>query len=323
MCISMIDIAFLGTGGNMPLPHRFLSSLLISYKGRKILIDCGEGTQVSMRMLKWGFKSIDLILITHEHGDHILGLPGLLSTIGNSGREEPVTIIGPAGIKKIIEGLLLSIKYSPFDIQIVEVGEQTLALDFTEEGVSIREGMENDDFCDLIISTLELDHSVACLGYSLYVPRKPKFSVDKANANGVPKEIWKKLQNGKSIVYEGVYYEPGMVLEGKRRGIKISYITDTRPDDRIPSFIENSDLFICEGTYGHDEDMEKARRNKHMTFSEAAGLACRARVGELILTHFSPSLEEPGLYIENARKIFENSMVAYDRLVKSINYNER
>ncbi|MCG4586111.1 MBL fold metallo-hydrolase, partial [Anaerosalibacter bizertensis] len=116
----MLDIALLGSGGGMPMPNRYLSSLLIRYNGRKILVDCGEGTQVSMRILGWGFKSIDIICITHCHGDHIIGLPGLLSTIGNSGRTEPITIIGPEGITYVIDGLRRVVPYLPYDINIIE-----------------------------------------------------------------------------------------------------------------------------------------------------------------------------------------------------------
>lgn len=316
----MIDLAFLGTGGSMPMPYRFLSSLLISYKGRKILIDCGEGTQVSMRMLKWGFKSIDIILISHDHGDHVLGLPGLLSTIGNSGREDPITIIGPVGIGKVIEGLLLATRYIPFDIYIVETSKSSFSVDFLKEGIRLREDRTDNDFCDLKISTIELDHYIPCLGYSLYIPRRPKFSIEKAKIYKVPKPIWKTLQDGKSATYEGILYEPNMVLEGRRRGIKISYITDTRPVNGLISFIDNSDLFICEGTYGDEGDLHKAIENKHMTFSEAAALAYEGKVKELILTHFSPSLKNPEDYIENARSIFTNSTIAYDRLVKTMNF---
>lgn len=114
-----------------------------------------------------------------------------------------------------------------------------------------------------------------------------------------------------------------MVLEGERKGIKLSFITDTRPIDRIPSFIEDSDLFICEGTYGHEKDYEKAVRNKHMIFSEAASLAKKGKVKELALTHFSPSLDNPNEYVENARKVFRNSIVAYDRLVESMKFKDK
>ena len=112
----MVELALLGCGGGMPIPERYLSSLLINYKGRKVLIDCGEGTQVSMKILGWGFKSIDVICITHGHGDHIVGLPGLLSTIGNSGRTETITIIGPQGISDIVKGLRVAASYLPYEL---------------------------------------------------------------------------------------------------------------------------------------------------------------------------------------------------------------
>lgn len=318
----MIDIAFLGTGGNMPMPERFLSSVLISFKGRKILIDCGEGTQVSMRMLKWGFKSIDVILITHGHGDHVLGLPGLLSTIGNSERKSPITIIGPKGIEDIVRGLAVPIQGIPYELHIIETGQRDFFVDFHKEGAEVKDNIPDNGYFDLRISTIELDHSTPCIGYSIYVPRKPKFSVDKACSLKVPKALWKALQNGKSVVYEGKLYHPSMVLEGERRGIKLSFITDTRPIDAIIPFIKGSDMFICEGTYGDDRDHEKAVSNKHMTFSETAYLAYRGEVKQLILTHFSPFLSNPEEYLEKARNIFKESYVAYDRLVKSINFEE-
>lgn len=318
----MLDITLLGSGGGMPMPNRFLSSMIMSYKGRKILIDCGEGAQVSMRNLKTGFKSIDIICITHYHGDHIFGLPGLLSTIGNSDRREPITIIGPEGIEAILRGLMLSISYLPYTIRIIENPKSSLGLNVLSTGIEIKENGKEDSNSDIIISTLELDHSSPCLGYSFYITRKPKFNPEKAEAYKIPKEIWSRLQNGEIIIENNKRYTPDMVLGEERKGIKLSYITDTRPIDQIRNFINGSNLFICEGTYGDNEDIEKAIKNKHMTFSEASELAYKGKVEELLLTHFSPSMDEPELYKSNAKDIFSNTIIGYDGFTKTLVFPE-
>lgn len=302
----MLDICILGSGGSMPTPDRYLSATLIRYQGRKILIDCGEGTQVSMKMVGWGFKTIDTICITHYHADHILGLSGLLLTIGNSGREEPLTIIGPKGITEVVNGLRVIAKELPYEVNIIEDPKEIIKL------------MEFKGIIEL--SALEVDHSEECLGYSFYVKRSPKFDKDKAIRNNVPKSIWNTLQLMNSVEHNGKVYTPEMVLGEAREGIKISYITDTRPIETIPEFIENSDLLICEGTYAEDKDIEKAIKNKHMTFSEAATLAKEGSVKELIITHLGTAINEPEEYIENATNIFKNTKIAQDRMILSLNF---
>ncbi|MCR1949635.1 ribonuclease Z [Clostridium sp. DSM 100503] len=313
----MIDISLLGCGGGMPMLNRNLSSLFINYKGRKILIDCGEGTQVAIRKMGLGFKAIDLILITHCHGDHIVGLPGLLSTIGNSGRENPLTIIGPIGITNVVNSLRVIAPYLPYDLNIIEnpnelyfnVKKDLIELDISEKS-------------DLILKTIELEHSAACLGYGFYFKRKRKFDVEKATKNNVPKVLWNRLQKEEEVIYDGFKYDYTMVLGEERKGIKISFITDTRPTNCIASFIKNSDLFVCEGTYGDDNDIEKAIKNKHMTFREAASLAKNGDVREMLLTHFSPAMLNPNEYLENATEAFSDVIIGEDEITKTLKFTE-
>lgn len=303
----MLDLILLGCGGNMPMPNRSLSSLFINYKGRKILIDCEEGTQVSMRMKNCGFKDIDLICITHLHGDHLIGLIGLLSTIGNSARNKDLTIIGPVGIIEAVRAIRVLVEYLPYNINIIEKPNGTFSI------------LDND-LKDLEISTIDLDHSTECIGYSLYFKRKAKFNIEKAISNNVPKILWQKLQEGKYIEFEGKSYTPNLVLGDDRKGIKVSFITDTRPLSSIPDFIRDSDLFICEAMYGDDMDISKAIKNKHMTFRESANLARLGNVKQLLLTHFSPALEDPLIFKKNATSVFENTIIGEDRLELHLNF---
>lgn len=307
----MVDLLLLGCGGGMPMPNRFLSAVLLSYKGRKILIDCGEGTQVSMRISNTGFKTIDVICITHIHGDHIVGLPGLLGTIGNSGRTEPLTIIGPEGIKETVNKLRVIANWLPYEINIIENPKETFEI-----------SNENIHW-NTKISTTELDHSSHCIGYSFNFERQPKFNLEKAIKNNVPKILWSRLQNtGKKIILEDIEYCSEMVMGEARKGIKISMITDTRPIKGIDEFIKDSDYFICEGTYGDDEDLPKAIKNKHMTFREAADLAQSGKVKNLLLTHFGTAMNEPELFLRNAKEVFDNTIIGYDRYNVTLKYRE-
>lgn len=299
----MMDLALLGCGRRMPMTYRRLSSMLINFRGRKVLIDCGEGTQVAIRSIGWGFKTIDYICISHFHGDHTVGIPGLLGTIGNSGRTEPLTIIGPEGIKAVIDGLRVICPYLPYEVRIIEAPKESINL-----------------YNNMKLETLELKHSAPCIGYRFDVKRRAKFSVESAEKNEVPKILWSRLQKGADLEYEGKIYKPSMVLGEDREGIRLSFITDSRPLVTIPTFIENSDLFVCEGTYGNDDDRVKAIANCHMTFREAAEIAKEGKVKEMLLTHFSPAMMLPEQYIMNAREVFENTVLGEDGLIKNLSF---
>lgn len=305
----MIDLTLLGCGGNVPMPNRFLSSLFINYKGRKMLIDCGEGTQVAMKKYNCGFKTIDLILITHLHGDHIIGLIGLLQTMGNSGKTDDLTIVGPVGIIDAMNAIKVLVEYLPYRVYVVENPKEKFSL-------------EHDILKDIEISTIDLEHSTECIGYSLYFKRKAKFDRQKAMSNEVPQILWKKLQEQDTVIYNDKTYYSSMVLGDERKGIKLSFITDTRPTFEIPQFIYGSDLFICEGMYGDDLDISKAVKNKHMTFREAASLANAGNVDKLLLTHFSPSIEEPKDFAHNATNLFKDTIIGEDGLSLSLSYKD-
>lgn len=302
----MIDVLLLGCGGNLPTPDRSLTALLLNIKGRKILIDCGEGTQISMKMVGTGFKSIDIICITHFHGDHVIGLPGLLLTIANSGRQQPLTIIGPLGLKDVILGLSVLFPILPYEIDLIETDENGEVFNFE----------------DFIIYTNSLDHTTSCNGYSFYIKRKRRFDPIKATKNKVPKTLWSKLQNEKEVFFNGICYSNEMVLGEERKGIKICYATDTRPCTNLQILSKDSDLFICEGMYGEDSYLEKALSNKHMLFSEAAHLAKSANVKELWLTHFSPSMINPEEYLYIAKDIFNNTILGEDRIKKTLHFED-
>ncbi len=303
----MIDVALLGTGGMMPLPGRWLTSLLVRYNGSMMLVDCGEGTQITAKLMGWGFKNIDTILITHFHADHISGLPGMLLTIGNSDRTEPLRIIGPKGLKTVVSGLRTIAPELPFDIILEEIEGDTYERDVS----------------GLKVDAIRLNHKVICYGYSFSLSRKGKFSRENAIAHDIPLKYWSVLQKQDSVVCEdGRVFTSDMVLGEERKGIKLCYITDTRPKDNIPSFIKGADLFICEGMYADMEKLQSVTEKKHMLFSEAAELAKAGEVKELWLTHYSPALVNPKAEVGVAREIFPNTRAASDRYNRTLKFED-
>lgn len=296
----MIDLCLLGTGGMMPLPYRYLTSLMVRYNGLSILVDCGEGTQMALRKVGWSPNPISMICFTHYHADHISGLPGMLLTMGNAERKEPLIVVGPKGLEKVVGSLRIIAPELPFPIIFHELSE-------AEETLSL-EGMP-----DFEITAFKVNHNVVCYGYDFRLSRKGRFNVDNANALDIPRQYWSRLQNGERITHEdGRVFEPDMVLGKERTGIHFTYVTDSRPTKSIVSHAENADLFICEGMYGELDKAQKAKEKKHMTFYEAADMAKKANVKEMWLTHYSPSLNNPKDYLDETRKIFKNTIAAKD-----------
>ena len=294
----MLDICLLGSGGMMPLPYRWLTALMVRYNGSSLLIDCGEGTQIAIKEKGWSFKPIDVICFTHYHGDHISGLPGLLLTMGNAERTEPLTLIGPKGLERVVNALRVIAPELPFPIIYKEINGN-------EETFELADGYR--------LKAFRVNHGILCYGYTLELDRAGKFQLQKAMEQEIPKQYWSRLQKGETITDEQVVYTPDMVLGPPRKGIKLTYCTDTRP---VPAIVENasgSDLFICEGMYGEKDKDAKAREHKHMTFYEAAKLARDAQVGEMWLTHYSPSLTRPEEYMDDVRKIFPAAKAGKDR----------
>ena len=298
----MLDVCLLGSGGMMPLPYRWLTALMTRFNGSSLLIDCGEGTQIAIKEKGWSFNPIDVICFTHYHGDHISGLPGLLLTMGNADRKEPLTLIGPKGLERVVSALRVIAPELPFPIiyKEIEGAEQTFELN----GYRLK--------------AFRVNHNVLCYGYTMEIDRAGKFDVERAKEQEIPQKYWKHLQKGETIETGNGILTPDMVLGPPRKGLKLTYTTDTRPTNSIRENAKDSDLFICEGMYGEKEKAAKAVEYKHMTFYEAAHLAKDAQVKEMWLTHYSPSLTRPEEYMDEVRRIFPEAKAGKDRMSREL-----
>lgn len=302
----MLDVCLLGTSGMMPLPGRWLTALMTRYNGSSLLIDCGEGTQIAIKEKGWSFHPIDIICFTHYHGDHISGLPGLLLSMGNADRTEPVVMIGPKGLERVVNSLRVIAPELPFPIEFIE----------------LKNAEESFEINGYIIEAFRVNHNVTCYGYNVRIKRAGRFYVERAMENEVPKEFWSRLQNGEVLTKDGVTYTPDMVLGPPRKGLKVTYCTDSRPTKSIVEHAMGSDLFICEGMYGERGKEQKALENKHMTFYEAAKMAKEAEVKELWLTHYSPSLIRPEEYLSDVKQIFAGTKVGKDKKTITLEFDK-
>lgn len=293
-----MEIIFLGTSSAVHSKERNHPSIAIKAFGDVMLFDCGEGTQRQMLHTKVSPMKVSKIFISHFHGDHILGLPGLLQSLGLQDRQEKMTIYGPKGLNKVKDAIF-HFGYSKFDypIEFIEIGSQIIE--------------ETDEY---IISSQMVRHNVPCLAYSIEEKKKPRFLRDKAIELGVPVgPAFGRLHNGEEIEIDGKIIRPEQVLGKPRKGIKITYSGDTRPCEEMIEFAKDSTILIHESTFS-TQDEENAEEHGHSTASDAAYVAKQSNSKELILTHISTRYngEFFKILLNEAREIFENSKIAYD-----------
>lgn len=302
----MIDVLLLGTGAMVPLPDRWLSSVLMRVDGSLVLLDCGEGTQITWRRFHWGFKRLDAICLTHHHADHVAGLPGLFHTVSNAGRTEPMHIYGPPNTIEVIKGLRVIAPSLRFDMVVHELeGGDRFELPSGLQG-QVAWGA----------------HRIPVLSYRFDMPRQPGFLPDRADALGVPQKLWSILQKGDAVEVDGRVIEAGDVTGGHRPGISLGFATDTRPTDAIRGVMRDVDLLISEGTYSDDAHAAGAEAYGHMTFRQAATMARDAGVKALWLTHFSAGMETPEMWKANAATVFRNVEIGYGGMTGRLTFDE-
>lgn len=286
----------------MPLPRRWLSSLLVRVGGDVILFDCGEGTQIAWRATGWSFRRLSTICISHTHSDHIAGLPGLLHTVANTGRTEPIAILGPVGLAAVVQGLRVIAPELPYQVHVRELA--------SGDTFPLPDGVEG--------SCVAGEHALPVLAYRLDLHRRRRFQADRARTLAVPTNLWRKLQDGQPVTLDGRVIGPDDVMGPPRPGISVAYVTDTRPTAAITRLISGVTLLVCEGTYGDNAHAENAVRNQHMTFREAATMARDADVQQLWITHFSPGVDDPQAFTGNAREVFPAAVIGYDGMTASL-----
>lgn len=298
----MIDLTLLGTSALVPLPERALTAAQLVCGGHSILFDCGEGTQSAARKAGVSLMKTDVIALTHYHGDHIFGLPGLLQTMNVMGRTEPLCLVGPAGIEQELAPIVTLAGCLTYKLVLREI---------PEGGVLLTDLMPGwPDGARLI--PFKTEHRVVSQGYVFSLPRAGKFMPDKAKALGVPNNQWRFLQKGKSVIYEGTTVTPDMVMGPPRKGLTVVFSGDTARCETLTSAAKEADLLICEATYGENEQAQLAADHGHMNFAQAARTAAEAGAKRLWLVHYSQMIEDPEHYIENACTIFPSAECGAD-----------
>jgi ribonuclease Z len=294
-----LRIVFLGTAGSVPTPKRGLPATMIQRKGERILFDCGEGVQRQMMLARVGSHRITKVFVTHMHGDHILGLPGLLQTMALLNRERKLEVYGPLGIKRFIDAIKETVQF---------------VLTFPVEVHEIKDGGVVCEEKEYRVEAIWANHVIPNLAYALVEKQRlGKFYPEKAKGLGVPEgPLWGRLQRGSNVkLPNGRTVKPEDVVGRPRPGRTIVYTGDTRPFRGLVEFAADADLLIHDATLD-DELAERAEEDGHSTPSQAAENAKKARVKQLVLTHISARYEDTNLLSKQAKRIFKNTVVAED-----------
>lgn len=299
----MVQVTLLGSGATRPLPHRALAALWLQVGGRGLLFDCGEGTQVSAQRFGASLYKLDTLLLTHYHGDHLFGLPGLLQSMAALGRTEPVTVAGPPGLDGVLDAVLTLAGPLPFALCRHTFGEcrGSLAL---PSGATV--------------TAFPAKHRVPCCSYLYTLPRAGRFDPDRAKALGIPVALWRRLQAGQPAGG----FTPDQVLGPARRGLRILYATDTEPTAELAEQARGVDLLCMDATYADDADAPKARLYGHATCGEAGALAAEAGVRRLWLTHYSAAVIDPEAGLAAARRQFPAAEAGFDGKTLTLTFDD-
>ena len=307
----MLTITLLGTAATMPLPDRALSTAFAVCGGHGLLFDCGEGTQAAARRAGVNLMRADAVCLTHYHGDHIFGLPGLLQTLGAQGRTRPLLLVGPKGLAGIWSAVRALTGPLPYAVRLQEA-DGPLALDALWEGWP----------AGAVLRPFATRHRVPSVGYRLELPRAGRFDPARARALGVPVQQWKLLQKGQSVAVEGRTVQPAQVLGAPRKGLSVVFSGDTAPCPYYLQAAHDADLLICDATYALPEQEDQARQWGHSTFGQSASLAAQARAKRLWLTHYSPMITDPEEYAAQAQSIFPAAECGFDGKCITLQYEE-
>lgn len=308
----MIDITLLGTAALAPIPERALTAATLTCAGRTILFDCGEGTQTAARRAGVSLMKADVIALTHYHGDHIFGLPGLLQTMNCLNRGEPLVITGPQGLREAMEPILKLTGYTGYEIRLLELPEAGVALSELAPG-----------WPDMArLAAFPTDHRVPSQGYCFTLERAGRFMPEAAKALGVPTNLWGLLQRGQSVQVGERTVQAREVLGEPRRGLKFVFSGDTAPCEGLVEAARDADLLICEATYGENDQALPANDHGHMVFAQAARIAQQADARRLWLAHYSQMVEDPLEYLPNAAAIFEGTVCGEDGMSITLRYDE-